>query len=1112
MNRRVRQGVEVTVSVVMPFFNHGMFVDEAVASVRAQSRPVDEIVIVDDGSTDSQSKEALALLEADGIVVVRQSNQGPSAARNAGVTRSSGDAVLFLDSDDLLSERQVEVALRTLAAAPPEVGFAYPDMQFFGNERDLVVMPPYNFYLLLHRNFCGMGSLIDRSVFDAGAQFRADLLRGHEDWDFFINLGKIGVHGQVFHGEPLLWRRWGYSRSDSVQEERGSFLGEIRVLHPDLYDSRRLIELKRVWAPALSVVAPARSDLVTVQQTCDDFEVVISQDGAPLPEVRGRWVALLGESGLDALTDPTFVERSLRLLCDRPNPVALGLRNAGRAPAAWARSEEKGTGGSAGVLVDGDVFDDWRRSASPRGRRGVDAFLAHLSPLGEPREWWAIGASGRDRPGVWDGHPARGTARPALPPPASPRPAREDNRHGAASEHPAMWSAELNQEGIRIEIGFRRFEAMPLFIPAGGFSRLPTPPKGYRDGLEAVTQRAWSRWSPSRTRRLDLVVDLHGRAFLETVDDEEELTLPSGAGGTARRAIGRVWVRPFPGTACLYSNVDVRTHTYSYRVSNEPPRNAYELPVGYVAIERLEGMVDLRRAINETSRSTFAGRRVVMIPPVEVELVGAFVEQFTSSSGPAWRGRANPTPSSDGIPFARRWPLYELFTKAGSYRYTRSPDACVGREDLLRPAAQVVVELAEPVEGGALLTLHEVQFRETGGPGYVSGPELAAGLDHLDPVRALGDIAEQPGVNTPMVRLHPGSPSMAPPGEPGHRLAIDWKPLTAGGYVAEGVVGFAWEPDPSRAPLYRWRRATGDARRLTLGERPEGFDGDWVLEGTLGAAWRVGTRQAGLVDLWELERDGTVAYSTAPDEWEVDGFSSRRIVARIFGAPGPGLLPLFELSTGAGGRPLVTTSPDEWDQAADGRQSILGYLEVAVPPPGGAQSVKAPVPGWAVPVDEPGDSGRPLQGLLLRAGSVGTVPVTRNANDGRVRVGEQGSDAELVGHALAGLAPYAIPVYALRRTADGATALSTTPPAGGEWEIAGVRCFLASVDSADPGAPASALGHQKRSSGTAKVGARVRRKVARAAGAAASLPVVSKSELGRVLPESVRRRLRDWGD
>jgi len=1067
----------------MPFFNHGMFVADAVASVRAQSRPVDEIVIIDDGSTDAQSLEALDRLESEGVVVLHQANQGPSAARNAGVDRSSGDAVLFLDSDDLLSGRQVEVALRTLSAAPLEVGFAYPDMQFFGNERDLVVMPPYNLYLLLHRNFCGMGSLIDRSVFEGGAQFRTDLLRGHEDWDFFLNLGRAGVFGAVFHGEPLRWRRWGYSRSDSVQEERGSFLGEIRDLHPDLYDSRRLIELKQVWSPALSVVAPPGPPAPATAQTCDDFEVVTSSADSPLPAVRGRWVLLLGEVGRSWLADPTFVERSLRLVADRPSPVALGL--VATAPSGpWTRAEADPSGASAGVVVDGDAYDEWRRSARPKGHGGAEALLRHLAPLGEPAEWWAIPTPAPGRSGTAGGTPRR--VRPALPPPEpGTAPTPGSGRDG--TDDPPTGPAEL---GMATEIGFRRFEATPLFIPAGGFARLPAPPRGYRDGLEAVTRRAWSHWTPSRTRRLDLVVDRHGRAFLETVDDEEGGVAERGAGGTARRAIGRLWVRPFPGTACLYQSVDVRTHYYSYRVTNDAPRDRYELPVGYVAIEPLEGMVDLGQVIDEESRANFGGRRVAMVPPLDVGPTGAFIEPFAPAMG-QW------VPGDDGTPEPRRWPLYELLTSTGGYRYTRSPDACVGRADLRRPTANAVVELVEPSEGGGLSGLHEVRFTETGGAGYVSGHELAAGLDHLEPVRTLGDIAEQPGVNTPMVRLHPASPEMAAPGDPGHRLAIDWEPLTAAGYVVEGVVGFGWAPDPARAPLYRWRRAAGPGRRLTLGERPDDTGDDWIFEGTLGSAWRPGTHQAGLVDLWELALGDDLVFSTVPEAWEAGGFSSRRVVARVLAATGPGLVPLFGPRVGGGPR-LPTTAPQEGSGVDEGEPGILGYLEVAVPSPEGSEA-SVPTPDWAVPIDETDGGGLSLRGLLARVGSAATVPVVRTAGGARVEL-QPGPDGDLLGHALRGPAPFASPVYSLRRAADGVTALSTTPPGSGGWEITGVRCFVLSAESTDPG-PALP------SDGAAPGGpaAPLRGRLARAV---ASNEIVRRHRLGRFVPAGVRRRLR----
>ena len=156
MSRRVRPHAEVTVSAVIPFFNHGMVVDEALEAVRRQSRPVDEIVVVDDGSTDPYSLSVLARLEDAGIAVVHQQNQGPGSARNLGVEHCRGDAILFLDSDDVVSDHHVQRALGALAGAPPEVGFVYPDMQFMGNEQPpgghapLQPVPPVAPQLLLH--------------------------------------------------------------------------------------------------------------------------------------------------------------------------------------------------------------------------------------------------------------------------------------------------------------------------------------------------------------------------------------------------------------------------------------------------------------------------------------------------------------------------------------------------------------------------------------------------------------------------------------------------------------------------------------------------------------------------------------------------------------------------------------------------------------------------------------------------------------------------------------------------------------------------------------------------------------------------------------------------
>ena len=76
--RRVRPGSRARVDVVMPYYNHGVFIDEAVASLHRQQYPVHRIIIVDDGSTDPYSLEVLDRLEAESRVdVLHQENSGP---------------------------------------------------------------------------------------------------------------------------------------------------------------------------------------------------------------------------------------------------------------------------------------------------------------------------------------------------------------------------------------------------------------------------------------------------------------------------------------------------------------------------------------------------------------------------------------------------------------------------------------------------------------------------------------------------------------------------------------------------------------------------------------------------------------------------------------------------------------------------------------------------------------------------------------------------------------------------------------------------------------------------------------------------------------------------
>lgn len=115
------------ISVVVPTFNRREFLAEALASVVAQTVPVAEIVVVDDGSTDGTAESLAAF---PGLTCLRQENRGIGAARNAGAARTSGEYLAFLDDDDLWVENKLERQLAEFAARP-ELDAVYGHAEHF---------------------------------------------------------------------------------------------------------------------------------------------------------------------------------------------------------------------------------------------------------------------------------------------------------------------------------------------------------------------------------------------------------------------------------------------------------------------------------------------------------------------------------------------------------------------------------------------------------------------------------------------------------------------------------------------------------------------------------------------------------------------------------------------------------------------------------------------------------------------------------------------------------------------------------------------------------------------------------------------------------------------
>lgn len=186
-----------SVSVVIPVRNGAAYLAEAVTSVRAQTHPVLEIIIVDDGSTDD-TPAVIAALEGD-IRSVRQATGGAGAARNHGASLARGDWLAFLDADDLWAPRKLELQLAWMREHPEtEV--------VFGLGGNFAVMPDGARHEEPPRPaFLPGAALMQRAFFLRAARF-AEQIAPSEVIEWNLRLRQHGAKLQVLP-ETVLHRR-----------------------------------------------------------------------------------------------------------------------------------------------------------------------------------------------------------------------------------------------------------------------------------------------------------------------------------------------------------------------------------------------------------------------------------------------------------------------------------------------------------------------------------------------------------------------------------------------------------------------------------------------------------------------------------------------------------------------------------------------------------------------------------------------------------------------------------------------------------------------------------------------------------------------------------------
>ncbi len=250
------------VAVVMPCYNQGKYLREAVQSVFDQTFADWELVIVNDGSTDDSEAVAKAVIaENPGrrITLVSQANAGPSAARNRAIAATQAAYILPLDADDRIAPNAV-ARMSELLDREPKVAIAYCDWDHFGAVQGVRKALEYDFkYLSEKENIFTCTSMFRRVAWEKTGGFKLNMNLGLEDWEFWISCGELGFVGKRIPEVLFHYRIKEQSRNTKVQEHYRVMFAQIILNHPRLYAPATVQAAEQILR--LHKAAPAPTDL-----------------------------------------------------------------------------------------------------------------------------------------------------------------------------------------------------------------------------------------------------------------------------------------------------------------------------------------------------------------------------------------------------------------------------------------------------------------------------------------------------------------------------------------------------------------------------------------------------------------------------------------------------------------------------------------------------------------------------------------------------------------------------------------------------------------------------------------------------------------------------------
>lgn len=189
------------VSVIIPMYSYGQYLDEAIQSALDQSVKPHEIICVSDGAIDN----SVEIAKKYPVTVIEKENGGLASARNAGIRAATGEYIMSFDSDDIMRPDCIKEHLKLAG----ENTIVTCGLMAFGAENYTARPEQASLELLMKRNCIYSNSLFPKTLWEkvGGFDESKTMRLGLEDWEFWIRAAGAGAEFKISDYIGLLWRR-----------------------------------------------------------------------------------------------------------------------------------------------------------------------------------------------------------------------------------------------------------------------------------------------------------------------------------------------------------------------------------------------------------------------------------------------------------------------------------------------------------------------------------------------------------------------------------------------------------------------------------------------------------------------------------------------------------------------------------------------------------------------------------------------------------------------------------------------------------------------------------------------------------------------------------------